>query len=251
MAFRQKWEGFEKQMKAKREVNCKRKLKGQTPQKVDQLTVQRLSSDVSGKAQKFSRIGPRVFVPYPNGDLTMTNIKKACEDHFLSQLKMQVECDVLAGEQGPSCKTLDQIPNLKLIHVRFVGTTMKYNSKDLDSSSKDSVSPPTGKKMYEVPDSRTSCYLSEIHSKQTKSLERHPNPKDKTANVYPKSLSVTQMLNLGKVLQRKSIVAEIFKFNLEDMNWSSIPEKVELVIENEPFPKGGFREVFKAKSPFY
>ena len=249
MAFRQKWEGFEKQMKAKREVNCKRRLKGQTPKKVDQLTVQRLSSDVSGKAQKFSRIGPREFVPYPYGDLTLTNIKKACEDHFLSQLKMQVECDVLAGEQGPSCKTLDQIPNLKLIHVRFVGTTMKYSSKDLDSSSKDSVSPPTGKKRYEVPDSRTSCCLSEIHSRQTQSLESHPKPKDKTANVYPKSLSVTQMLNLGKVLQRKSIVAEIFKFNLEDMNWSSIPEKVELVIEKEPFAKGGFREVFKAKSP--
>ena len=122
---------------------------------------------------------------------------------------------------------------------------MKYTSKDLDSSSKDSVSPPTGKKMYEVPD----CYLSEMHSRQTKSLESHPKPKDKTANVHPKSLSVTQMLNLGKVLQRKSIVAEIFKFNLEDMNWSSCQEKVELVIEKEPFAKGQFHEVFKAKSP--
>ena len=95
-------------MKAKREVNCKRRLKGQTPKKVDQLTVQRLSSDVSGKAQKVSRIGPRQFVPYPYGNLTMTNMKKACKDNFISQLKMQVECDVLAREQGSSCKTLDQ-----------------------------------------------------------------------------------------------------------------------------------------------
>ena len=109
----------------KREVNGKRKLKQQTPQKVDQLTVQRLSSDVSGKAQKFSRIGPREFVSYPYGDLTMEGIKKACEAHFLSQLKMHAECDVLAGEQGPSCSSLDQIPNLKLIHIRFVGTTVK------------------------------------------------------------------------------------------------------------------------------
>lgn len=164
---------------------------------------------------------------------------------------MQVECDVLAGEQGPSCKTLDQIPNLKLIHVRFVGTSMKYATSaahvDVDSFSKDSVSPPTRKKRYEPPDSRTSCYSSEILARQTKSLEGHT--KDKTAIAYPKSLSVTQMLNLGKVVQRKSSVVEIFKFNLENMTWSAIPEKVEFEIEKEPFAKGGFREVFKAKSP--
>ena len=62
MAFKQKWAGFENRMKAKREVNGKRKLKQQTLQKVDQLTVQRLSSDVSGKAQKFLRIGHQEFV---------------------------------------------------------------------------------------------------------------------------------------------------------------------------------------------
>ena len=71
MALRQKWEGFENRMKAKREINYKRKQQA-TPKKVDHLTVQRLSSDVSGKAQKFSRIefGPREFVSYPHGDLT-------------------------------------------------------------------------------------------------------------------------------------------------------------------------------------
>ena len=110
-------------MKAKREINYKRKQQA-TPKKVDYLTVQRLSSDVSGKAQKFSRIGPREFVSYPHGDLTIDNIKKACETHFLSQLKMNVECDILAGEQGPSCSSFD----LKLIHIRFVGTAMKRDS---------------------------------------------------------------------------------------------------------------------------
>ncbi|KAK6167171.1 hypothetical protein SNE40_021266 [Patella caerulea] len=29
-------------------------------------------------------------------------------------------CDVLAGEQGPSCKDVKQIPDLKVIHVRFI-----------------------------------------------------------------------------------------------------------------------------------
>ena len=31
-----------------------------------------------------------------------------------------IECDILAGEQGPSCKTIDQIPDLKVIHLRFI-----------------------------------------------------------------------------------------------------------------------------------
>ena len=40
-----------------------------------ELTVQRLSSEVSGKAQKFSRIGAREFVPFAEyEDLTLANI---------------------------------------------------------------------------------------------------------------------------------------------------------------------------------
>ena len=29
-------------------------------------------------------------------------------------------CDVLTGQQGPSCTNVKQIPNRKLIHVRFI-----------------------------------------------------------------------------------------------------------------------------------
>ena len=31
-----------------------------------------------------------------------------------------MSCDVLAGEQGPSCYSLKQLPSLKVIHVRFI-----------------------------------------------------------------------------------------------------------------------------------
>ena len=82
----------------------------------EMATVQRLSSDVSGKAQKYTRIGPREFVPYEYTDLTMTNLKKAITTHFGSTSF----CDILAGEQGPSCKVMEQIPNLKVIYFRFV-----------------------------------------------------------------------------------------------------------------------------------
>ena len=85
-----------------------------------ELTVQRLSSDVSGKAQKYARIGPREFVPFTEDELTIENIKRCCERHFATQVGTSLVCEILAGEQGPSCQTLEQIPDMKVIYVRFV-----------------------------------------------------------------------------------------------------------------------------------
>ena len=47
-----------------------------------ELKVQRLSSDVSGKAQKYARIGPREFVPFTEDELTIEDIKRCFERHF-------------------------------------------------------------------------------------------------------------------------------------------------------------------------
>ena len=80
-----------------------------------ELTVQRLSSDLSGKAQKYTRIGP-----FTEDELIIENIKRCCERHFATQVGTSLVCDILAGEQGPSCKTLEQIPDMKVIYVRFV-----------------------------------------------------------------------------------------------------------------------------------
>ena len=66
--------------------------------------MQRLSADVTGKAQKYSRIGPREFNQVGVEDeLTIENIKVACLKHFAPQIGSNLVCDVLAGEQGPSC----------------------------------------------------------------------------------------------------------------------------------------------------
>ena len=118
------WAKFQAQMKQKR---VQKKTKADTGLGAGvilqrgELTVQRLSSKVSGKAQKFSRIGAREFVPFADyEDITLPNIKLACEKHFLPTVGKSVTCDVLAGEQGPSCSTLEQIPDLKLIHIRFI-----------------------------------------------------------------------------------------------------------------------------------
>ena len=95
--------------------------------KGEELTVQRLSAHVSGKAQKYTRMGPREFVPFPEKlEFNIGNIKSACLKHFASTIGSDVVCDILAGEQGPSCKCHNQIPDLKVIHVRFLPDTSTH-----------------------------------------------------------------------------------------------------------------------------
>ncbi|CAB4042733.1 Hypothetical predicted protein [Paramuricea clavata] len=77
-----------------------KKKDGKSALNDDFITVQRLSAEVSGKAQKYARIGTHVFVPFEFDDLTIDNIKIACLKHFAVDPSMT--CDVVAGEQGPS-----------------------------------------------------------------------------------------------------------------------------------------------------
>ena len=99
--------------KGAKEAACSKK-------EFETIVVQRLSAEVSGKAQKYSRVGAREFVSFEEfGELTIQNIKDACMKHFgINDGKMT--CDVLAGEQGPSCTSVKQLPSFKVIHVRFV-----------------------------------------------------------------------------------------------------------------------------------
>ena len=78
--------------KLKDKVTAKRGKKpdaGDTTHKLlkgKELTVQRLSSEVSGKAQKYARIGPREFVAFTEDELTIENIKRCFEGHFATQV---------------------------------------------------------------------------------------------------------------------------------------------------------------------
>ncbi|KXJ24849.1 hypothetical protein AC249_AIPGENE6782 [Exaiptasia diaphana] len=70
-----RWNTFKKNMQEKRTKKKINKDKGKDEQ--DTLTVQRLSAEVSGKAQKYSRIGAREFVPFKGyEELTIENIKE-------------------------------------------------------------------------------------------------------------------------------------------------------------------------------
>jgi hypothetical protein len=203
------WKKFEMQMKEKRTKN-KKTEKGSSAGRVlqrEELTVQRLSAEVTGKAQKFSRIGPREFVSFAGYDeLTLTNIKLACQKHFLPTVGKNLVCDVLAGEQGPSCSTLDQIPDLKLVHVRFINVPDEVEQVPLqlsDDYSRSNLIVPSRKRQA------TSVAMSP-------SRPGHPAPS--TYRMFPKSLSVSDMMKLGKVIKKTANTAiELRSFHIDGL----------------------------------
>ena len=62
------------------------------------IVVQWLSAEVTGKAQKYSRVGAREVVSFEEfGELTIENMKDACMKHY-GITDGSISCDVLAGE---------------------------------------------------------------------------------------------------------------------------------------------------------
>ena len=61
-------------------------------------------------------------------EFNIENIKHACLKNFAPTVGNDVVCDILAGEQGPSCKCHNQIPDVKVIHVRFLPDTSAHLS---------------------------------------------------------------------------------------------------------------------------
>ena len=83
-----KWDKFKKKHTQKR-----RKKDEKLPEDIDYLNVQRITADVEGKCQKYSRIGPLTIVPFRYDALTLDNINKACKNPF--GIASLMECDVL------------------------------------------------------------------------------------------------------------------------------------------------------------
>ena len=87
MADRRKksWGTFKNEMKEKRrktgDGGAKKNEKGNILER-QELVVQRLSSEVSGKAQKYTRVGPSEFVQYDEEELSIEGIKADCEKDF-------------------------------------------------------------------------------------------------------------------------------------------------------------------------
>ena len=88
-----------------------------------ELVVQRLSSEMSGKARKYTQVEPRELVWYAEEELSIEGNKAACEKTFFIFIRKQGIVIRYFGRwagQGPSCCSMKHIPNFKVIHVRFI-----------------------------------------------------------------------------------------------------------------------------------
>lgn len=228
-----------------------------------EITVQPLATEATGKAKKYERTGPQEFVPFLFKDITIENIILACNKHFKNRLK-GMSCDVLASERGPSCTKITQLPNLKLIHVRFV---MKNDEDSGRSGYSSAVS--SGISGSLLPRC-SGPYVVESRSQSSTSMLAHPTIARSTSAIglkrklddsfrcespIPKSLGVTSMMKLGKAITNTETlqeVVEVSAFNIDSMIWSP-PVSAHFRIEKEIFAQGGFRAAFKAtsKSPHF
>ena len=103
-----------------------------------------------------------------------------------------MDCDILAGERGPSFTDVSQISNWKVLHIRFVARS---------SESCTSVSDV-------VRSSPVKCETATSH--------RAPQP-----SKVPASVPLSALLNIGKLISPKisqsTVVVE--EFNLQDKIW--------------------------------
>ena len=246
------WKNYEEKIKAKRDVDNKRKNASNSTQgkkirlQSNELTVPRLSSSVKGKAQKYSRIGPREFIPYKNSDITIDGIKQACLIHFQRKghIGKAMEVDILAGERGPTCTSLHQIPDLKLIHVRFIPRLVEVDKVGVSMRS---LGP-----RKDVSSSISLSVRNNNYSRHAKSAESPPKSSTvKRSQTFPKSLSLSTMLNLGRVAKTPSdlSVIDVSTFHVDNLTWTLISDKAEFLIENPHFVEGGFRRAYEATSP--
>ena len=97
----------------------------------------------------------------------MEGIKEACERQFALE---DMSCDILASDQGPSCTSMEHIPDLKVIHVRFINETSKLKK---------------GEKFCKHPP----IHVSSVPSMLVSDKGNHKNkiPYSNTRKSYPKS----------------------------------------------------------------
>ena len=240
------WKKIAQKVKAKRVKKIGAGTSNIRKIKNKELVVQRLSADVSGQAQKNSRIGPREFVPFDDevNELTIVNIKTACEKHFRGRIGSSYVCDILAGEQGPSCKNIEQVPDMNIIYVRFI----PVNSISVEENMTEDLSISIPAKPAQKRPREGSLMQSSALSENSPFKKPRASMTTSQKN-YPGSMSVSDMMKLGKLADGKeSTVINVYKFDITSVTWSQVPIVVEFKEEKTPFGSGAFRKAYKAVS---
>ena len=157
---------------------------------MDYITVQRLSSHVEGRYKKYARIGTPTMVPL-GCEPTIANIKDACKRFFKAD---DMDCDILAGERGPSWTETCQISNWKTIHVRFI----KRNERQMCDTAKEA-----------------------IEIKETKSEGATEKPAQPVVTKVAASVPLNAMLKLGELIQPTVdiVTVQLEEFDVGAKSW--------------------------------
>ena len=172
-------------------------------------------------------------------ELTMENVKKACSRHF--NVSKYMECDVLAGERGPSYTDVKQIGNWKQLLVRFIEKSSKetVNVHDHESSPQ-RVSLSSGIGLSSV---ASSSGAASVRARRLPMCYSSPCKSKVVASV-----PLSAMMNLGKFIPPKPtkglVTLQLEYFSVEAKNWLD-PFDVRLSLSNEKLASGGFRDAFE------
>ena len=209
------------------------------------LTVQRLSAVVEGKCQKYSRIGPLTMVRMNAGDdMTLENIKIACKQHF--GMTDRMDCDILAGERGPSYDDIGQIKDFKLLHVRFIEKRVELEEY--------SFPPP---RAFLMKNKMRRTVEDESANSNSKSSYGTGIPSGAAGVTDPqigeaqcaKSISLSEMIALGKLIppdkSNETITVQLEEFCIDSKSWLC-PVEVQFAVSKKPFASGAFRGAYHA-----
>ena len=183
----------------------------------------------SGRMKKYETMDTRDFVPFAC-NYEELSIVKAASNNFYSV--PAGSCDILASNRGPSCTTMEQVKGKKVYLIRFVPPTTTVPELDLKPDrpkhKKHCISSTTASSSF--PLCASIHYIEEI------------------SVVNPKSVSVTDLLNAGKLVkqpQKERVTLHLEEFSLKLRSWNEVAT-VEFMIDELRFEHGGFCDAHNA-----
>ncbi len=139
-----------------------------------------------------------------------------------------MECDLLAGERGPSYTETSQIKNWKILHKRFI--------EPINAAPPDARNPPL-EWLGEFPESAPASPSKFINtvSNNTPILSK-----------LPASVPLSAMLKLGKLITPKTDVVTLAleEFYVKDVTWLE-PFQVRFSLQKEKFASRAFRDAYE------
>ena len=107
--------------------------------------------------------------------------------------------------QGPSCSSLDQIPDMRVAYIRFIEPAQSYSAT----------------RGHEAAD-----FVPGMKRKQQTQFKGEPSPKKKKSCVremVAKCHSVVEMLSLGKVIHERSTdITQLYTFDVNQISWTQL-----------------------------